>query len=138
MGWGGLQLAAFGVVGFLALPDDGLGGRGFFGALALAAASAIGFRGCAGGVAAGSLFFYLHKYGASAYQISVDSYCFLIAWRGAAFEGCGFGQGALDGVAHYGVQGLVAHTNRCQHDAPDGRDFGAAARNLDGDGVAGR
>lgn len=76
MGWGGLQLAAFGVVGFLALPDDGLGGRGFLGALALAAASAIGFRGCDGGVAAGSLFFYLHKYGASAYQVSADSYCF--------------------------------------------------------------
>lgn len=78
MVWGGLQLAAFGVVGFLALPDDGLGGGCWLGTLALAAALAPGLGGRAGcgGGAAGSLFCCLHKCAASAYQVSADSYCF--------------------------------------------------------------
>lgn len=76
MGWGGLQLAAFGVVGFLALPDDGLGGGDWLGTLALATALAPGLSGRDGAGVAGSRFCFLHKYGSSAYQVSANSYCF--------------------------------------------------------------
>lgn len=66
MGWGWLQLAAFGVVGVLALPGDGLGCRGWVAALALAAtlAAGLGQRGAAGH--GDGLFLLLHKFGAFA------------------------------------------------------------------------
>lgn len=66
MGWGGLQLAAFGVVRVLALPGDELGCRGWGAALALAATQAAGV-GRRGATDHGNgLFLLLHKFGACA------------------------------------------------------------------------